>query len=223
MPRRTRPGCTTAVRTTEDDGPPPAPCRGVGGLRRHPALGIGRGPCVSTGVPRSVSRVLVSGLVSTILGAVSNAQNLGPLSAVGVGAYIALAGLWASPVSGASMNPARSLGPALASGDLHQLWIYLTAPPVGDAHRRRRRPHPARTRRRPPRHPRRPREPRALNRRFTRGRRRMSLQTLPIQRHWMGVGSTSTMALICTHGVASARCWGLGIRYVGVCLTSTGC
>ena len=131
MPRRTRRGCTTAVRTTEDDGPRPAPCRGVGGLRRHPALGIGRGPCVSTGVPRSVSRVLVSGLVSTILGAVSNAQNLGPLSAVGVGAYIALAGLWASPVSGASMNPARSLGPALASGDLHQLWIYLTAPPVG--------------------------------------------------------------------------------------------
>jgi aquaporin Z len=86
---------------------------------------------VSTGVPRSVSRVLVSGLVSTILGAASNDQNLGPLSAVGVGAYIALAGLWASPVSGASMNPARSLGPVLASGDLHQLWIYLTAPKVG--------------------------------------------------------------------------------------------
>jgi aquaporin Z len=73
----------------------------------------------------------VSGLVSTILGAASNDQNLGPLSAVGVGAYIALAGLWASPVSGASMNPARSLGPVLASGDLHQLWIYLTAPKVG--------------------------------------------------------------------------------------------
>jgi aquaporin Z len=42
-----------------------------------------------------------------------------------------LAGLWASPVSGASMNPARSLGPALASGDPHQLWIYLSAPPLG--------------------------------------------------------------------------------------------
>jgi Major intrinsic protein len=49
----------------------------------------------------------------------------------GVGAYIALAGLWASPVSVASMNPARSLGPALAGADLHQLWIYLTAPPLG--------------------------------------------------------------------------------------------
>jgi aquaporin Z len=75
--------------------------------------------------------VLSAGLVSTILGTASRAQNLGPLSAVGVGAYIALAGLWASPVSGASMNPARSLGPALATGDLHQLWIYLTAPVLG--------------------------------------------------------------------------------------------
>ena len=75
--------------------------------------------------------VLSAGLVSTILGTASSAQNVGPLSAVGVGGYNALAGLWASPVSGASMNPARSLGPALASADLHQLWIYLTAPPVG--------------------------------------------------------------------------------------------
>lgn len=75
--------------------------------------------------------VLSVGLVSTILGTASSAQNLGPLSAVGVGAYIVLAGLWASPVSGASMNPARSLGPAVASGHLHQLWIYLTAPALG--------------------------------------------------------------------------------------------
>jgi aquaporin Z len=75
--------------------------------------------------------VLSAGLVSTILGTASTAQNLGPLSALGVGGYIALAGLWASPVSGASMNPARSVGPAVASADVHQLWIYLTAPPIG--------------------------------------------------------------------------------------------
>ena len=75
--------------------------------------------------------MLSAGLVSTILGTVSSGQNLGPLSAVDVGAYIALAGLWAIPVSGASMNPARSLGPAVASGELHQLWIYLSAPPPG--------------------------------------------------------------------------------------------
>jgi aquaporin Z len=78
-----------------------------------------------------IEAVLTLGLVSTILGTASSAQNLGPLSAFGVGAYIALAGLWASPVSGASMNPARSLGPALVSGHLHDLWIYLAGPAAG--------------------------------------------------------------------------------------------
>jgi aquaporin Z len=77
-----------------------------------------------------IELVLSFGLVSTVLGTASSAQNLGPLSAVGVGAYIALAGLWASPVSGASMNPARSLGPALIGGDTHDLWIYLAAPVI---------------------------------------------------------------------------------------------
>jgi aquaporin Z len=75
-----------------------------------------------------IEALLTLGLVSTILGTASSAQNLGPLSALGVAGYIALAGLWASPVSGASMNPARSLGPAIISGDLHDWWIYLTAP-----------------------------------------------------------------------------------------------
>jgi aquaporin Z len=78
-----------------------------------------------------IEAILTLGLVSTILGTASSAQNIGPLSAFGVAAYIALAGLWSSPVSGASMNPARSLAPALISGDLHHLWIYLTAPPLG--------------------------------------------------------------------------------------------
>jgi aquaporin Z len=79
----------------------------------------------------AIEAVLSLGLVSTILGTASSAQNLGSLSALGVAAYIALAGLWASPVSGASMNPARSLGPALVSGDTHGLWIYLSAPLLG--------------------------------------------------------------------------------------------
>jgi aquaporin Z len=78
-----------------------------------------------------IEAILSLGLISTILGTASSAQNIGPLSAFGVAAYIALAGLWSSPVSGASMNPARSLGPALISPDLHDLWIYLTAPPLG--------------------------------------------------------------------------------------------
>jgi aquaporin Z len=78
-----------------------------------------------------VETLLTLGLVSTILGTASSAQNIGPLSAVGVGAYIVLAGLWASPVSGASMNPARSLGPDLARGNFHDLWIYLAGPMLG--------------------------------------------------------------------------------------------
>ncbi|HVC13568.1 MAG TPA: aquaporin [Acidimicrobiales bacterium] len=75
--------------------------------------------------------VLTCGLVTTILGTASGAQNVGPLSALAVGGYIALAGLWASPVSGASMNPVRSLGPAIVTGDYSRLWIYLAGPTIG--------------------------------------------------------------------------------------------
>jgi aquaporin Z len=73
-----------------------------------------------------IEALLTLGLISTVLGTASSAQNIGAMSAVGVGAYIALAGLWASPVSGASINPARSFGPAAAGGHLADLWIYLT-------------------------------------------------------------------------------------------------
>ncbi|HEY2160951.1 MAG TPA: aquaporin [Solirubrobacteraceae bacterium] len=74
---------------------------------------------------------LTGGLVSVILGTSSAAQNVGPIGALGVGGYIALAGLWAAPVSGASMNPARSFGPALVSGDWTAYWVYVVGPLVG--------------------------------------------------------------------------------------------
>jgi glycerol uptake facilitator-like aquaporin len=71
------------------------------------------------------------GLVSTILGTASRAQNIGPLSAVAVGGYIILAGLWASPISGASMNPARSFGPDLVLANFTHYWVYVVGPMAG--------------------------------------------------------------------------------------------
>jgi aquaporin Z len=70
-------------------------------------------------------------LVSVILGTASAAQNVGAIAALGVGGYVALAGLWAAPVSGVSMNPARSFGPALASGYWTSYWVYLAGPVIG--------------------------------------------------------------------------------------------
>lgn len=75
--------------------------------------------------------VLTAGLVSTILGTSSRAQNLGPVSAFGVAAYIILAGLWSSPISGASMNPARSFAPDLILGDFSHFWVYVVGPVAG--------------------------------------------------------------------------------------------
>jgi aquaporin Z len=77
--------------------------------------------------------VLSTGLVSVILGTASGAQQIGPIAALGVGFYIALAGLWAAPVSGASMNPARSLGPALVFGNWTTWWVYVAGPIAGGA------------------------------------------------------------------------------------------
>jgi aquaporin Z len=75
--------------------------------------------------------VLTAGLVSVILGTASGAQQVGSLAAVAVGSYIVLAGLWGAPVSGASMNPVRSLGPALVLGDWTGWWAYLAGPAIG--------------------------------------------------------------------------------------------
>lgn len=75
--------------------------------------------------------VLTFGLVSVILGTASGAQNLGVIGALGVGAYIALAGLWGSPISGASMNPARTFGPDLVGADFTSYWVYVAGPLAG--------------------------------------------------------------------------------------------
>jgi aquaporin Z len=74
---------------------------------------------------------LTAVLVSVILGTASGAQNVGTIGALGVGGYIALAGLWSAPVSGTSMNPARSFGPALVSGHWNSYWVYVLGPFAG--------------------------------------------------------------------------------------------
>ncbi len=75
--------------------------------------------------------VLTFFLLTVILATAANYKVVGHNAALAVGGMIALDGLFAAPISGASMNPARSLGPALVSGQLGDLWIYLIGPTVG--------------------------------------------------------------------------------------------
>jgi aquaporin Z len=80
-----------------------------------------------------VELVLTAGLVSVILGTASGARNIGANAALAVSGYIALAGLWAAPVTGASMNPARSLGPVIIGGHWADWWAYVIGPVAGGA------------------------------------------------------------------------------------------
>jgi aquaporin Z len=79
----------------------------------------------------ALEALLTAGLVNTILGTASGARNIGSNGALAVGGYIILAGLWAEPLSGASMNPIRSLAPDIVRGDFSTSWIYLAGPIVG--------------------------------------------------------------------------------------------
>ena len=85
----------------------------------------------SSGAAFWMELILTAGLVSVILGTASGAQNVGIIGAFGVGAYIALAGLWGSPISGSSMNPARTFGPDLASTTFTSYWVYIAGPIAG--------------------------------------------------------------------------------------------
>lgn len=90
-----------------------------------PGSGVGSGTALAMEV------VLTAGLVNTILGTAAGARNIGANGAIAVGGYIALAGLWSAPISGASMNPVRSLAPDLVRGDFGTAWIYVAGPVLG--------------------------------------------------------------------------------------------
>ena len=75
--------------------------------------------------------ILTFFLMLTILNVSTGAKEKGMTAGIAIGAVIALEALFAGPICGASMNPARSLAPALVSGHFEHLWIYLVAPLLG--------------------------------------------------------------------------------------------
>jgi len=81
----------------------------------------------------ALETVLTAILMFVILSVATGSKEKGMLAGVAIGGVIAFEALFAGPISGASMNPARSLAPALLSGSFRDVWIYLLAPPLGAA------------------------------------------------------------------------------------------
>jgi MIP family channel proteins len=96
----------------------------------HSGLGATR-PAGSPWQSFVLEFILTLLLMVVILCVSTGAKEKGIMAGVAVGSVIALEALFAGPVCGASMNPARSLAPALVSGQFHDLWIYLSAPVAG--------------------------------------------------------------------------------------------
>ena len=72
-------------------------------------------------------------LMFVIMAVATDARAIGEAAAIAIGATVGLDAMFGGPISGASMNPARSIGPAFVSGDLHALWLYILAPLIGAA------------------------------------------------------------------------------------------
>jgi aquaporin NIP len=75
--------------------------------------------------------IMTAFLMFVVMAVATDTRAVGEAAAIAIGGTIALDAMFGGPISGASMNPARSLGPALVSGDLHALWVYVAAPVVG--------------------------------------------------------------------------------------------
>lgn len=96
----------------------------------HPTLGATL-PAVTVTKTFVLEVVLAFFLMFVIIHVAVGAKERGLMAGVAVGGIVALEAMFAGPITGASMNPARSLAPALVSGNLSQVWIYLTAPFLG--------------------------------------------------------------------------------------------
>jgi glycerol uptake facilitator-like aquaporin len=70
-------------------------------------------------------------LMFVIMAVATDTRAVGEAAAIAIGGTIGLDAMFGGPISGASMNPMRSLGPALVAGNLHALWLYILAPIVG--------------------------------------------------------------------------------------------
>ena len=96
----------------------------------HPTLGATL-PAGSDSQAFVFESLLTAILMFTILNVSSGARERGITAGIAIGAVIGLEAMFAGPITGASMNPARSLAPAILSGERSSLWIYLLAPVAG--------------------------------------------------------------------------------------------
>ena len=90
-------------------------------------------PSVGVGSAFVYELILTAFLMFVIMAVATDTRAVGASAAIAIGGTVGLDALFGGPVTGASMNPARSFGPALASGEWHQFWIYLAGPMLGAA------------------------------------------------------------------------------------------
>lgn len=88
-------------------------------------------PTVGAGSALVYEGLLTAFLMFVIMAVATDTRAVGAAAAIAIGGTIGLDAIFGGPVTGASMNPARSLGPALAAGEWHEIWIYIAAPVVG--------------------------------------------------------------------------------------------
>lgn len=101
-------------------------------LPDSPTLGATT-PAVGLGTAFAIEVFITAVLMFVIITVATGAKEKGPVAALAIGGTVGLLALVFGPLTGASMNPARSLGPAIVGGELPTLWIYLLGPMIGAA------------------------------------------------------------------------------------------